>query len=90
MPQIYLNGGAPNRLGFNFTTTSALLNEIRNQLVAAGWTATLDQITANRKLIMRATSGTHNCWIRFIVVDRAGVTDGRTLNMSGDQTGAES
>jgi hypothetical protein len=90
MPQIYANGGAPNRLGINFTSTTALLTEIETQLTLAGWTTTLNQITANRKLIMNGTtSNGHNCWFRFIVADRAGIPDGKELRISGDHTGTE-
>jgi len=66
MPLTFLNGGAPNYLGFNFTDSITLLTQMHTTLVAAGLTSITNTPASNIiELEFNATDNADTCAIRI-------------------------
>jgi hypothetical protein len=82
----YLNGSPPNYLGVSFTTTTDLLNLIKNTLEGEGWVTVDDQIVASDYFLIRGqTSNGHNCWVKFTMYISSG--NKRGIRIQGDLDG---
>lgn len=81
MPTIYVNGGAPNYAGFEFTTANQLIDKLELELGNAGWII-LSKV-AGTSLFARGVKNTYNCWIEFTINTNAGQTNGRFLDLRG-------
>ncbi len=88
MPTIYASG-TPNSDGYlsgiSVPTANALLTNIRDTLIAAGWTVDSSQIAGN-KLKSVGVDGSHNCWLLWEVVLISG--NEFVLSIRGDLNGA--
>lgn len=88
MPTIYASGN-PNSDGYlsgiSVPTVNALLTNIRDTLIAAGWTVDSSQIAGN-KLKSVGVDGSHNCWMLWEAVLVSG--NEYSLSLRGDQNGA--
>lgn len=86
MTTVYLNGGAPDYLGYIFDNETSLLSVIKSTLESAGWVTETDAISSNKRLTMKGELSGSYCWIRFSTLETA--TPGLfTLSIRGDLTG---
>lgn len=75
MTQIFINGGGPDYLGFNFTNSTSLLTELHTQLVAAGATSVVNTPLENLiEVQLNATDSSHFCLLRFYTEPAGGIT----------------
>lgn len=87
MALTFVNGGAPDYLGFTFSTTNALLDAITINMINAGWAFVSEVIGSN--VVLEGTSledPTHKCYIQFTVKVNSGKTNGRYLVIRGWHT----
>ena len=82
MPTIFVNGGAPNYAGWEFTTSTQIIDKLDTELTAAGWT-TIAKVAATSLFVRGTSAGGHNCFVEFIVGTNGGQTNGRFLDIRG-------
>ena len=90
MPTRYTNGTANAEgyySGINLTNENDLLALIRDELVIAGQTVHLDEITSNKKLIMKGVDNGDNCWVIFESETVSGIN--KNLKITGDLDGTQ-
>lgn len=93
MVDVFRNGGAGSEYtGLVFTTITDVLNEFKTTLSGSvGWTIELDDIAANKKLIMSGTfPGTsHKCYVVMQEVDNPAASNTKWLRFNGSDDAIE-
>lgn len=78
MPTVFVNGGAPLYVGYQFTTAVDLIDTLETNLVSAGWTS-VAKVSGATLFVRGVTSNSHNCWVEFTVTG----TTTKTLTLRG-------
>ena len=83
MPMIYVNGGSPAYTGYQFTTSTQIIDAIETNLVSAGWTSL--KKTAGVSVALKGLSivGNFPCYVEFKVITNSSKTNGKYLVVRG-------
>lgn len=88
MPTVFLNGSSPAFLGWEFTSSVDLINQLETKLIEAGWTS-LNKIAGVNLFVRGVNTNNENCWIEFKVANNVGQTNGKYLVLRGWQEAAQ-
>lgn len=83
MSLIFVNGSAPDYLGFLFSDQVGLLDKIESTLIAAGWATYNRALTGDSLTMTGFTDNGHSCNVEFSIKDYTGAINGKYLIIRG-------